>query len=107
MDEILIFWGSTPVGSTASFYLPAVHAADVIALANSMYPAHRLTIIDANTIGCPVGDATLIPIPKGVGAYAGLLAVDLPPGIRRGDSYDIVVRQITKATAIPLHAAEN
>jgi hypothetical protein len=66
-----------------------------------MYAAHRLTILDANTIGCPVGDATLIPIPKGVGAYAGLLAVDLPPGIRRGESYDIVVRQITKATATP------
>jgi hypothetical protein len=101
VDEMLIFWGSTPAGSTASFYLPAVHAADVIALANQMYPAHRLTLLDANTIGCPVGDATLIPIPKGVGAYAGLLAVELPPGIRRGDSYDIVVRQITKATATP------
>lgn len=101
VDEILIFWGSTPAGSTASFYLPALHAADVIGLANQMYAAHRLTILDANTIGCPVGNATLIPIPKGVGAYAGLLAVDLPPGIRRGESYDIVVRQITKATATP------
>ena len=101
VDELLIFWGSTPAGSTASFYLPAVHAADVIALADAMYPAHRLSVIDANTIGCPVGAATLIPIPKGVGAYAGLLAVDLSPGISRGDRYDIVVRQITKATAAP------
>ena len=31
-----------------------------------------------------------------------LLAVELPPGIRRGDSYDIVVRQITKATTAPV-----
>jgi hypothetical protein len=102
VDEILIFWGSTPAGSTASFYLPAVHASDVIALADAMYPAHRLRVIDANTIGCPVGAVTLVPIPKGVGAYAGLLAVELPPGIRRGDSYDIVVRQITKATTAPV-----
>ena len=101
VDEILIFWGSTPAGSTASFYLPALHAADVIALADTMYPAHRLSVIDANTIGCPVGAATLIPIPKGVGAYAGLVEVDLPPGIGRGERYDIVVRQITKATAFP------
>ena len=99
VDELLIFWGTTPAGSSASFYLPAVSAADVIALADRMYPAHRLSVIDAHTIGCPVGNATLIPIPKGVGAYAGLLAVDLPPGIRRGDRYDIVVRQITEATA--------
>jgi len=101
VDELLIFWGSTPAGSTASFYLPALHASDVIALADTMYPAHRLSVIDDNTIGCPVGDATLIPIPKGVGAYAGLLEVDLPPRISRGDRYDIVVRQITKATAFP------
>jgi hypothetical protein len=101
VDEILIFWGSTPAGSTASLYLPAIHAADVIALANELYPAHRLSVIDTHTIGCLVGSATLIPIPKGVGAYAGLLAVNLPPGIHRGDSYDIVVHQITKATAVP------
>jgi hypothetical protein len=30
-----------------------------------------------------------------------LLAVELPPGIRRGDRFDIVVRQITRATAVP------
>jgi hypothetical protein len=101
VDEILILWGSTPAGSTATFYVPAVHAADVVALANELYPSHRLRVVDTNTIGCAVGQATLIPIPKGVGAYAGLLAVDLPPGIKRGDRYDIVVRQLTKATATP------
>ena len=101
VDEMLLLWGATPVGSAASFYLPAVPAADVITLANEMHPGHRLSVIDANTIGCPVGDATLIPIPKGVGSFAGLLTVDLPPGIRRGERYDVVVRQITKATATP------
>ena len=101
VDEMLVFWGATPSRSVASFYLPAIHAADVIALATEMYPAHRLSIVDDHTIGCPVGDATLIPIPKGVGSFAGLLTVDLPSGIHRGDSYEIVLRQITKATAVP------
>ena len=104
VDELLIFWGSTPAGSTASFYLPAVHAADVIALADAMYPAHRLSVIDANTIGCPVGAATLDPDPaRGWARIAGLLAVDLSPGIRRGDRYDIVVRQITNERPPRLH----
>jgi hypothetical protein len=101
VDEMLVFWGATPVGSTASFYLPAVPAAEIIALANEMYPAHRLSVIDDHTVGCPVGNATLVPIPKGVGSFAGLLSVNLPRGIRRGDSYDIVVRQLTIATAVP------
>jgi hypothetical protein len=86
---------------------PAVDATDVVALANEMYPSHRLSVVDANTIGCPVGQATLIPIPKGAGIYAGLLAVDLPQGVTRGDRYDIVVRQLTKATASPQQPARN
>jgi hypothetical protein len=81
--------------------MPAVHAAEVVALANELYPSHRLRVVDTNTIGCAVGQATLIPIPKGLGQYAGLLAVELPPGIKRGERYDIVVRQLTKASAVP------
>lgn len=101
VDEMLIFWGSTPAGSTATFYVPAVRAAEVVALATELYPSHRLRVVDTHTVGCDVGQATLIPIPRGVGVYAGLLAVELPPGIKRGERYDIVVRQLTKASATP------
>lgn len=101
-DELMVTWGDTPEGSTASFYIPAVAAADVIALANAMYPVHRLTAADPHTIQCPVGGVTLIPIPPGAGRYTGLLAVDLPTSVRRGDVYDIAVRQLTEATAVPV-----
>jgi hypothetical protein len=99
-DELMITWGRTPHGSTASLYLPAVRASEIIALANLMYPAHNLSLVDAHTIQCPTGDATLVPVPQGVGRYAGLLSVDLLPGIRRGDVYDIAVRQLNVVTAV-------
>ncbi len=99
-DELMITWGRTPHGSTAALYLPAVQASEIIALANLMYPVHNLSLVDTHTIQCPTGDATLVPVPQGVGRYAGLLSLDLPPGIRRGDVYDIAVRQLNVATAV-------
>jgi hypothetical protein len=98
-DELMITWGNTPSLSVASIYLPAVAAADIIALADKMYVKHRLSAIDAHTIRCPAGDVTLVPIPQGQGRYAGLLSVDLPPKINRGDVYTIAVRQLALVSA--------
>jgi hypothetical protein len=74
-DELMITWGNMPKGTIASIYLPAVASADIIALANSMYGNHRLSVTDVHTIQCPGGDVTLIPVPQGQGRYAGLLSV--------------------------------
>jgi hypothetical protein len=40
---------------------------------------------------------TFVPIPRNTGLLAGLLTVDLPSKVRRGDLYTIVVRQLTDA----------
>ena len=97
VDELLITWGTAPVGTTASIYLPAVSSAEIIALADRMHPAHRLVALDAHTIQCHIGGATLVPLPRGAGRYAGLVSVDLPAGIRRGDLYEVVVHQVADA----------
>jgi hypothetical protein len=99
-DELMITWGKTPRGSTASIYLPAVQSSAVIALANRLYPAHNLTASDAHTIECPTGGATLVPVPQGLGRYAGLLSVNLPLGIHKGDVFDIAVRQLQVVQAV-------
>ena len=98
-DELLIFWGNTPRNSTATLYLPAVQASEIIGLANGAFQTHQLTQIDAHTIQCPVGGVTIVPIPKGTARNAGLLSVELPLGIRKGEQFDIVVRQVTAAQA--------
>ena len=98
-DELMITWGNMPEGSIASIYLPAVASADIIALANSMYGSHRLSVSDEHTIQCPSGDVTLVPVPHGQGRYAGLLSVDLPSAGRRGRSYTIAVRQLTQVSS--------
>jgi hypothetical protein len=98
-DELLIFWGNAPTSSTATLYLPAVQSSDIMRLANAAFQTHQLTQVDAHTIRCPVGGVTIIPIPMGTARNAGLLSVELPPGIRRGERFDIVIRQVTTAHA--------
>jgi hypothetical protein len=101
-DELMILWGTTPNGATASLYLPAINSADILTLANAMYASHRLTATDAHTIRCPVGGATFVPLPSGTARLAGLLTVELPGGIKKGDAYNILARQVTVDTYTPL-----
>jgi hypothetical protein len=97
-DELMIDWGNVPKGSTTSIYLPAVSATEVLGLAARMYTVHNLTASDAHTLECPAGGTTYIPIPQGSGPnYAGLFSVQLPVGIKHGEEFRIVVRQVTSS----------
>ena len=100
-DELMILWGNTPAGSSASIYLPAVNAADILNLAGQLYSHHLLIAEDAHTVRCPAAGVTFVPLPEGTGANAGLLTVELPPGIRKGDEYTIHVRQVTESELEP------
>ena len=99
-DELMITWGNTPETGAASLYLSAVSSADVLSLANAMYPAHRLSIVDPHTVGFPSNSMTLVPVPAGEGRYAGLLSVQLPPGIHKSEQYNIVVRQFENISVV-------
>ncbi len=98
-DEMMIDWGNTPVGSTASLYWPEVNAADVIALAAQRFAIPFLTAVDGHTIRCKVGTGmTYIPIPVGTAttrSFAGLFTLELPAGIHEGGQFNITVRRIT------------
>jgi hypothetical protein len=99
-DELMLDWGHIPAGASASIYLPAADADAILALADQRYDAHRLSRVDEHTLGCPTGGMTFMPIPRGADVnYAGLLTVELPPGIRKGDVHDVTVRQVTTGFA--------
>src|SRR5580692_5428587 len=83
-DVLMVTWRGTPAQSTAEIYLPAVSTKAIIALADKIYGRHRLTATDANTIQFPASDLTLIPIPAGLGRYAGLLSIDVRPAMAEG-----------------------
>ena len=97
-DELLIFWGDTPVGSTAQIYWPGVSADEVIALADWMYGVHPLRAADPHTIEVKtVKGVTFVPIPVGTAAvYAGLFSIDLPLTVKTGQEFNVVVRRVNK-----------
>ncbi len=97
-DELMIDWRNVPRGATAALYLPAVAAADVVALAGKMYATHGLAALDAHTLQVPVGGITYVPLPTaGLANFAGLFTLDLPAGIVKGQRFDVALRQITTA----------
>lgn len=96
-DELMIDWGETPAGALAEIYWPDVESSAVLALAARLYGKHRLSAADANTIAFEtVKGVTYIPIPSGTAkTFAGLLTIDLPLRVRKGQEFNVVVRRIS------------
>jgi hypothetical protein len=95
-DELVIDWGNVPHGSTAQIYLPGTTSAAILAWAEKLYTTHNLRTFDSHTIEVNTGGTTYIPIPKGTNInFAGLLSTQLPLGVKKGDNYEVLVRQIT------------
>lgn len=102
-DELLIDWGNTPPGAIATVYIPEIDAGQIVALASKRYVGHTLDQVDGQTLQFPAGGLTYLPLPEGVAfALTGLLSVDLPDTVRRGEVYKIVVQQVTDAVATPV-----
>ena len=102
-DELMIDWGATPVGSSASIYWPQVSAQLVLQLATEIYGSHGLVPSDAHTIECNVsGGVTYIPIPPGSGErLAGLLTVDVAASVTQGQQFNIIVRRVSTRRWLP------
>jgi hypothetical protein len=100
-DELVIDWGNTPVGSIATIYWPQVDALEVVRLATRLYGSDELILVDPHTLQCTVKHGvTCVPIPSGGSQrYAGLLTVDLPIGVRKGQEFNIVVRRFSSRQA--------
>jgi hypothetical protein len=95
-DELVIDWGNVPKGSTAQIYLPGTTSSAILAWASQLYTTHNLKAADPRTIEVITGGTTYIPIPKaGIVNLAGLISIQLPAGVKKGEKYEVVVRQIT------------
>ena len=78
-----------------------MNTADILVLAGKMYGRHLLSSVDDHTLQCPVEQITYVPIPSGALInHTSLITVDLPPNVRKGQLFRIVVQQITNTSGI-------
>lgn len=95
-DELLLDWAErVPDGTALRLHIPSWNAAEVVALADRFYPRHDIVAVDAHTIELPGGGTRYVPIPVSHGRQSGVIAVELPLGIKKGQRFDVSVRQIT------------
>jgi hypothetical protein len=95
-DELLLEWQSdVPDGIEVRLYIPGWNARDVVDLAERFYPRHEIREVDANTIGIPGGGMRYVPIPRSYQRQTGVIVADFPLGVRRGQRFDLSVRQVT------------
>jgi hypothetical protein len=106
-DELMISWGNTPAGTTATIYLPGVRAAEVLDLAARNFNLQTLERVDDHTVRCHTAGVTYVPIPEsGPVDLAGLITLQLPPTVRKGQVFRVVVRQVMDTPA-PLPSGRN
>jgi hypothetical protein len=95
-DELLLEWTrDVPDGTYTSIYIPTWNAHEVIELADRLYPHHDLRAEDDHTVTLPARGTRYVPIPRSMSRQCGVLIADLPLGIRKGQRFDLAVRQIT------------
>jgi hypothetical protein len=101
-DELMIDWTALPAGSIASIYLPSANAEQIASAAAGMFGSRIFIPVDANTVRCDALGVTYMPIPRAPGNLAGLIDVDLPGAVHKGDRLTVTFQQLTdKSAAIP------
>ncbi len=101
-DELLIEWGNLPKDTIASIYIPEVAASQIVALAGTRYANHGISLLDEQTIQLAVGGISYVPLPPGAAfGLTGLLSLQLPDTIHKGERYTVIVRQVSDTFALP------
>jgi hypothetical protein len=94
-NELLLDWRrGPPVGTEVRIFIPDWDADAVVGLADRFYPRHEIRKVDARTVGVPGGGARYIPVPRTAKRHTGVIEANFPLGVKRGQRFDLAVRQI-------------
>lgn len=93
-DELMLLGTDVPAGTTATLYLPALDAEAIVHHAAMRGGPRTLEVVDPHTVRCTLDGAAYVPLladrPANV---AGLLTVELPDGVREGQTFRVRVTQ--------------
>ncbi len=84
-----------PDNTWIGIHIPSWNVNEVLELAERFYPRHELRAVDSHKIELPAGGIRYIPIPRSLSRQTGVITVELPLGIKKGQRFDVSIRQIT------------
>lgn len=106
-DELMIRWGDLPRDSQVTMYLPDVGSARLLELLAAQGRSLAFEAVDADTIAWRAGDANYLPLPSGrTRRIPGLLTIELPGRVRKGQRFAIVIQQVDGLTRSVLGSFE-
>ncbi|HEU5280296.1 MAG TPA: galactose oxidase-like domain-containing protein [Gaiellaceae bacterium] len=95
-DELAIDWGELPRDALVTFFMPQVDAAEIVRASALRQAPPNLKAVGPGMVACKVTDVGFMPIPGPLQkTIAGLISVQLPPGVPYGKTYKVVLRQIS------------
>ena len=95
-DELVIVWGELPRDALVTLYMPQVDAREIVAAAGRRLAPPNLRASSDGSVTFRVADIGFMPIPGPIDtAIAGLITVQLPPGVPAGKTYKVVLRQVS------------
>jgi hypothetical protein len=110
-DELLLDWRSgAPDGTEVAIFIPDWNAEAVIELADRFYSRHEIRKLDTHTIAVPGNGTRYVPIPRTDRRQTGVIEASFPLGVKRGQRFDLAVRQITnrgRDPQLPAPRAQN
>ena len=95
-DELLLQWHREPPdGTEVRLEISSWDAREVVDLAERFYPRHEIRAFDSRTITVPGSGIRYVPIPRSDKRQTGVITVHFPLGVKRGQRFDLSVRQVT------------
>jgi hypothetical protein len=94
-DELLLDWRSgAPEGTEVRIFIPDWDSDAVVELADRFYPRHEIRKVDDHTVALPGGGVRYVPVPRTAERHTGVIEANFPLGVRKGQRFDLAVRQI-------------
>ena len=94
LDELVFFWNNLPKDSVVELYLPSVNVEETFNFRSLRHAPKTVKIIDSNTLRLFPTGTTFLPISPFYGDnLAGLIKIELPKGIKKGERYQVDVLQ--------------
>lgn len=94
-DELVIHWGNLPRDSHVTLYIPQVDVDEVLRYAARRPSPGIFAKAGPSAIRIKVTGVAYVPLPGPLSKnIAGLLSVQLPPTVTKGQKFKIIVRQV-------------